>query len=413
MSIVRDDEHLFNDGDLHASLQDRLEKLKQAVERYDGNRLLNTPVEDLVAYFQEEFRIQRVELRENEIAADQAETTVDVSRIRDGRFLYGPHAPRSVAATAFHFYVPFEGEGSLFKLRPNSFDSNPPSAVVRGQELVLTFSMVSPDPEAIKGEFQRELQHVQQYVRTSCGNVDSFNQSLTGIIRAAIDKRKERLLTAQNTAAAIGYPMRRREGAAQTYAAPAVRRRAAPAPPTASAGPFKPEPVMVTEEYEHILDVMQNMALVLERSPSAFKTMGEEDIRQHFLVQLNGHYEGGATGETFNVEGKTDILVRADGKNIFIAECKFWKGPSGFKDTIDQLLGYAAWRDTKTAIVVFNRNTAMSTVVSKVPEVMKNHPNFKREISVPGETRFRAVVHHKNDPSREMIMTVMVFDVPQ
>jgi hypothetical protein len=55
--------------------------------------------------------------------------------------------------------------------------------------------------------------------------------------------------------------------------------------------------------------------------------MKEEDLRQHFLVQLNGQYEGRATGETFNFEGKTDILIRAERKNIFIAECKFWDGP--------------------------------------------------------------------------------------
>ncbi|MFM9616172.1 hypothetical protein ACKI18_46870, partial [Streptomyces niveiscabiei] len=62
---------------------------------------------------------------------------------------------------------------------------------------------------------------------------------------------------------------------------------------------------------------------MMERSPTAFKTMGEEDLRQHFLVQLNGQFDGAATGETFNYEGKTDILLRVAGRNIFIAECKF------------------------------------------------------------------------------------------
>jgi hypothetical protein len=40
----------------------------------------------------------------------------------------------------------------------------------------------------------------------------------------------------------------------------------------------------------------------------------EEDLRQHFLAQLNGHFEGSATGETFNYEGKTDILIRERGR---------------------------------------------------------------------------------------------------
>jgi len=93
-------------------------------------------------------------------------------------------------------------------------------------------------------------------------------------------------------------------------------------------------------EYQHILNVMDNMTKVMERSPHTFETMQEEDIRQHFLVQLNGQYEGQATGETFNFQGKTDILIRSEGRNIFIAECKFWKGPKGFSETVDQLLSY-------------------------------------------------------------------------
>ena len=55
--------------------------------------------------------------------------------------------------------------------------------------------------------------------------------------------------------------------------------------------------------------------------------MKEEDIRVHYLVQLNGHYEGNATGETFNLEGKTDISIRDNAQVLFIAELKFWDGP--------------------------------------------------------------------------------------
>jgi hypothetical protein len=86
--------------------------------------------------------------------------------------------------------------------------------------------------------------------------------------------------------------------------------------PSASSAPFAPEPTLSPSDYEHILSVMTNMALVMERSPSAFSAMSEEALRWHFLVQLNGHYEGQATGETFNYEGKTDILVRVNGRTV-------------------------------------------------------------------------------------------------
>jgi hypothetical protein len=56
-------------------------------------------------------------------------------------------------------------------------------------------------------------------------------------------------------------------------------------------------------------------------------------------VQLNSQYEGGATGETSNFEGKTDILIRTESRTVFIAECKYWRGAKSLLAAIDQLLG--------------------------------------------------------------------------
>ena len=86
-----------------------------------------------------------------------------------------------------------------------------------------------------------------------------------------------------------------------------------------------------------------------------------------------------STGETFNCHGKTDILIRVKGKNIFIAECKIWRGEKGFLETIDQLLGYTSWRDTKTAILIFNKNQDFSSVLAKIRSTAKTHTCYKRE----------------------------------
>ena len=123
--------------------------------------------------------------------------------------------------------------------------------------------------------------------------------------------------------------------------------------------------------------------------------------------------DGKATGETFNMAGKTDILLREGDRNVFIAECKFWKGPKHYAETIDQLLGYSSWRDAKkTAILVFNRGTATSTVLDGVKERTETHPNWKRTVDWKHESGFRYVFHHPGDRNRELTVTVLVFDVP-
>ncbi|MBW1823581.1 MAG: hypothetical protein JRI87_03305 [Deltaproteobacteria bacterium] len=153
--------------------------------------------------------------------------------------------------------------------------------------------------------------------------------------------------------------------------------------------------------------------MVIELSPHVFVKLKEEDIRQHFLVQLNGHFEGEATGETFNYQGKTDILIRSNGKNIFIAECMFWKGEKSLLDKIDQILGYTSWRDTKTAILIFNKNKDFTNVISQIPKVTKKHKNFKKQLEYKSETGFRFIFNHTEDKNRELILTVLAFNIPQ
>ena len=327
MEIVRDDEALFMKSGLSEVLSAQEEKVRKDVEGYDPNRLLNTPEADLVDYFAQSAAIEPVELQRDGISADQAETSIDVRRLRDAYFDRG-YGPRTVPGTRFSFFVPFEGEPALLGLKPNTWTSNPPRGAVRGRELILSFIAREPDGARIKAEFEAQLQSIESYLRHSTNMVREHNERVRKIATQAVQARRERLLAAQKTSAAIGYPMRRRSRSPGTYSPPSVRRKVRPEMPPATSAPFEPEPALPDEEYEHILGVMRNMTFVLERSPSAFTTMGEEDLRQHFLVQLNGHYEGTATGETFNAEGKTDILIRHEGKNLFIAECKFWKGPA-------------------------------------------------------------------------------------
>jgi hypothetical protein len=129
-------------------------------------------------------------------------------------------------------------------------------------------------------------------------------------------------------------------------------------------------------------------------------------------LYINGQYEGQATGETFNFQGKTDILIRVDGQNIFVAECKYWRGRKSYVETIDQILSYLSWRDTKAAIVIFNRNKGFSNVLSEIKSATKDHGLYKFGPTADSDTRFRYIFGQQSDPSREIKLTILAFDVP-
>jgi hypothetical protein len=79
---------------------------------------------------------------------------------------------------------------------------------------------------------------------------------------------------------------------------------------------------------------------------------------------------------------------------------------------IDQLLSYSSWRDTKVAIIIFNRKKNFSKVLGAISGTVEAHANFKRAINRQSETNFQYIFAHRDDPNREMLLTVMAFDVP-
>lgn len=404
------DDHLFSRVDWFSVDMHQKAQLKKEVDSFEGNRLLNTAVDDLSNYFAQKYRIDVPVLQKENIVVDQREAKVDVSN----RFEYVSRGrgPNYVAGTTVEITVPFVGDSEAFGITPTRYSFDRPRAIVTNGCLLLVITGIDMIPTSVRSEIDSMIKNIEEYLANLSKDAESLNTSLPAIAHTAIEARRAKLLENQNLASSLGFALKKNPNSPQTYTAPNVRRKLSPTPPPASSAPYRPEPSLSNQDYDHILEVIHNMAQVMERSPSAFANMDEETLRTHFLVQLNGHYDGQATGETFNYEGKTDILIRAQFKNIFIGECKFWGGPKRLTETINQLLGYSSWRDTKVAVLVFNRNKDLSKVLDSVQATASSHPNCKRVVGPRSETSFRYVFSHRDDANREMTVTVLVFEVP-
>ena len=165
--------------------------------------------------------------------------------------------------------------------------------------------------------------------------------------------------------------------------------------------------------YEHILTIIDRLSWNIERNPSTFFDMNEGQIRDLILMNLNGHYNGAVTGETFNNRGKTDILLRIGEKSVFVAECKFWRGQRALHAAIDQVLGYLTWRDTEAALVLFCKNVSFTDVLAKTAMAVSGQPNFKEEQKKVSETHVRYLFRHKDDHARDLCLSVQAFSIPR
>lgn len=312
--------------------------------------------------------------------------------------------------TIYALDVPFKGDGRYFRSRPTATNFKPQLAVIGENTITLYVPQANLDLRGVQQSFDSMINNINGHLQRLAESLVEWPMHFRDQVIAAIQRRKVQLESTAQISAGLTFKPKQRAGAPE-ISIPLVRTQLRPKPISLQL-PIEQQLTLAEDTYQHILAVMQNMSHVMEYSPKAFANLGEETLRFHFLAQLNGQYEGLATGETFNGEGKSDIIIKHGGANIFIAECKIWDGPTAFGAAIDQLQRYVTWRDTKTALVVFNRNRGFSDVIHKAQETIRAHSQYKSGPIPEGPSRFRYVFRNATDANREYALTLMLFDVP-
>jgi hypothetical protein len=401
-------ELLFSKGELDAALRSTVEKLLDDVDRWDADQLLAQSENEIAAHLADKHSAHCPVLQRDDIYASEP---VDVKQaVRDfDRAI-------EVPATRVTVHVPYVGERILFFLRPNSFTLNPPRADVTEDEVVLTFEERQLDGDRVRQQMQQELGQIEHWLANVRSMTDAHNASVLETALSAIQRRTQKLLSDRATVAGLGIPVRRR-GDAPSYALPVERRRPMISrPPTPVSTKYEPEPTLSATDYDEAVRIIMNSGRQLERSPSTTARLDEEERRDLLLVALNSQFEGQAGAEVFNGAGKTDILLRIENRNVFIAECKIWRGPKAFAGAIDQLLGYLVWRDTKAALVLFIQTKNPTQAIEKAAAAIADHPRCLQAIrSRASDERQDFVLLAEADPAREIRLALLpvVITVPE
>ncbi|MDQ2748853.1 MAG: hypothetical protein M3Y44_04905 [Actinomycetota bacterium] len=412
MSTLEPDPLLFHRDGLRNYLQDRLVAARTTIEDWDPDRLLQTPDHDLVQEITEHYSVEcPIPVR----AEIQALPTEDGhSHFRDG---FGDQVRQRIIVR--RYVIPFTGDADVFAWQASTFTHNPPRAKVTahpsgGGELQISLQALqgqNADANQIRQAVHAELDKIDRHLEWARGDIAAYTRDLA-TISAGVATRKAEVLRERDLEAAIGFPVRRRADA-NRYVVPVRRKTIKATTPPRTAQPFTPEPVLGDDDYEAALTVLTSSRNALERTPSMTKTLTEEKIRDLLLVNLNAQFEGAAAGEVFNGSGKTDILIREKDRNIFIAECKIWKGPKTISDALDQLLGYLVWRDTKAAMLLFIRSGKPTEIMEKSLATIEAHSNYKRTLRRgPDGERSDFVVHANGDQARDIRLAFLPFVLP-
>ena len=182
------------------------------------------------------------------------------------------------------------------------------------------------------------------------------------------------------------------------------------------------DPSFITETISSISDKayyqILDYIILLGKNLEAFKELNtkfdEERYRDYFIPFLNAiSSQHSAKGEVFNRQGKTDILVfDNNGNNVFIAECKLWKGEAYLLDAVEQLLkNYINWRDEKAAIIIFNRDVRkFSELIVTATNAISKHSLCIKAHGQRKETSFSYQFKNPDDEHKSIKLELVLLN---
>lgn len=371
---------LFYDKRFSEFRREQLEEMKNEISNLSPGELQNNSTDSLALIFAAKYTPSTIELK-NPIKEDGGEVEKDVSH-RKELFIQDRSTPTYKKFQRLKVRLPFNVDSKLFRCQPSSFDVNPPLYhELKRNEVVyyIDYTTRNREPEEIKEDIENDLERwldkVEKYVNNLNGDIRGMQKKFRRKAQSAIERRRGEVETKQQVMDELGVDTGHSKN--QGYVIPEKKREIAiSTSPDDSSSDILPERTFI-----EILDIIDDLGVNIERSAERLRNLDEESLRDIFLAGINSHYSGLATGESFNRSGKTDILLRHDNENLFVGECKFWKGQSQYKDAVDQLLGNLTVRDTHASLLIFSRRSRYSQMQERVKEATKEHNQFETRLS--------------------------------
>jgi hypothetical protein len=401
---------VFYEAEFSDFVASRERDLAEEVRRQDEFYILNVNVNDYVEYLFDRFVLDIPELLRTDVFVETGERMIAAEQFPYSFNVYrGKSYPRPVLT----YHVPFSGDLELLRYTPSTRLAWSMDMDVVGNALTFERVVFTDDPAPVKREGEQVLNALEQQLGYLISDAKNFNESLESKARSLVEGRKAEFLKRSSFVQALGVRVRKRDDLPDTFAVPPPEKRKRISPkPTVNAR-LAPEPTLDETVYQEILQTIWDLGRTMERLPSTYADKEEETLRDHILLYLTPRFEGSSTGETFNKTGKTDILLRYENSNVYIAECKFWNGPKALLGAIDQLLHYLTWRDSKASLVAFVANKDFSAVLDSIRETMPNHPQFVSHVADHDESWFEYRFSLPGDPGREIRLTVQAFHLPK
>lgn len=399
---------IFRKVALHNFLETCLNELNREVQSEDKNKLLNMNETRYIAYLVNRYQIDPLVFFWDKKYITECEEMISGALFPSSSVFIEKDKKYSKQIITYH--IPYTGNKNLLNCSRSNFLGWSIEVEVEGSEISFDIINWSDDAEEIKRKAEEIISNIQKQENYTKKEICGYNSDLENKAHKIFQDRKTVILKQYNLADSLDVPFKRAEKVPFTFSVPLVKRKPVIKPSTSSEK-YTPEFTLDTSEYNYILKICHETGIEMERHPSIYFEKDEETLRDHFIMMLSSHFPS-VTGETFNKTGKTDILIRHENSNIFVAECKFWKGIKVFYETIDQILSYLTWRDSKTAILCFAKNKELDPILKQIESETSKHSCYVKYNGKQSDSWFDFEFHLKDDSSRGIKLAVLCFHFP-
>jgi hypothetical protein len=390
---------LFNKHDLRERLEQDFNAAVKAADELPRERLMSDTNERLAQEIIADIVLVPLEVDATSLEVEEREVAIDERQGGGTTIVYDIH-------------IPFRGHPGLVLCQP----SKPPRKFVHGEatESTIVLSYLQQRSELLQRAIANDVELVKEWVDAVNADIAVMTRQAEQEVIVRLARRQLRFGESRSLLAALEIPIKK-VAPSESLEVPIARRRVTPEliEPT---GVDHAEWRLSRTIYEQIVTTVTRFSHALERRPSSARTLlpDEETLRDWLIFMLNSNYENDSDGDVFiagealNGHGKTDILVHHHGRNVFIGECKFWKGPKSFQAAIYQLLGYLVWRDTKAAIVLFITQKDAGAIIDKADRCLQQHRQFATAVQADEPNRRRDyVLTSPHDAGRKIALALI------
>lgn len=411
---------LFNDGNIDTYVDKNIQNMKDEIARFSDAEIIGCDFEQWANYFESKYSIAPITVFE-----DSVNKTMCPAKVRrynhDYDFDHNMTKYILIDGYTIKFTVHFDGDPQLFFLTGSTFllttfeagSFKDPSGDECGS-FTLEFSYSESelanqsDVNAyVQKQYNSRLNDFKAMIGHNNSYVEQFNAQLHAKAIRYMTERKQKASNFAALSQALNIPMRMSDNAPNIVPIPLKRVVKAPiAKP--SCKPAAPEYCISDADYSNIINIIHSACCSMERTPRTFNQHSEEELRDFTLAFLETHYENKVSGETFRKNGKTDIHVSFENKAAFIGECKIWHGIKKFDDAIKQLFGYSMWRDTKTELIIFNKEnkdflSIRTTVMNWIQQNTKSHVALNSNV-------WKCVMY-RSDTNTDVQVVIAIYDL--